>query len=146
MAAQAIYRILVNEWLKLLGLAKTQDISSNPFTINVDDRFDVHCCLANNEKILLIAEWPALNITEVILTKVLKENQPTSQAMQPKIALRDDKYWQCWIDMPINGCNLPALVEAFGQVTQYADRIIDEINAESHADAVNYFRPKHSFF
>ncbi|WP_143138100.1 CesT family type III secretion system chaperone, partial [Burkholderia ubonensis] len=126
--AQVIYGILVNEWLQHLGLAKMQDISSKPVTINVDDRFDVHCCLANNEKLLLIAELPALSITEGVLKKALKENQPISQTMQPKIALRDGKYWQCWIDIPINGCNLPALVEGFNLVTQCVDRFLDGIS------------------
>lgn len=145
MATQDIYCALVNEWFQHLGLEKTKDTSSKPVTINVDDRFDVHCCLASNEKMLMIAEWPALNLTEVTLAKALKENQPASQAMQPKIALRDDKYWQCWIDIPINGCGLPELMEGFRLVTQYADRLLDGISEDGGASAVNSFRSKHSF-
>jgi hypothetical protein len=143
---EALYNTLVNEWLHNIGFAKNKGISSNPITINVDNQLDIHCCLTSNQKILLIAEWSILSLTEEVLTKALNENQPISQSIQPRIALRDNKYWQCWIDTPIYGCSLPILDECFIQVIQCVERFLDGIGIESHVDLKNRFHPKHSMF
>ena len=94
----------------------------------------------------MIAEWSILRLTEEVLTKALNENQPISQSIQPRIALRDNKYWQYWIDVPLLGCSLPILDECFKQVTQCVEHFLDGVGIESHVDLKNPFHPKHSMF
>ncbi|WP_416153058.1 CesT family type III secretion system chaperone [Serratia odorifera] len=144
LGTNAIYHTLVTEWLRYLGLGETKNIGLMPITINVDGRFDIHCCLTNNEKILLLAEWSTLSLSKEILLRALNENQPISQVMQPRIALRDGKYWQCWIDIPIYGCSLPDLIECFKLITQCVEHFLNDIDSEIHSEKMPSIR--HSTF
>lgn len=124
MKDQHHYEALVTEWLEHLGLSGAADPDETSLVINVDQRFDVHCCLSDAGKLLLLAEWPARHATARDLSRALALNRPAGVDIQPVFALRGER-WQCWIAKSIAGCDLPTLLADFGRIVRCVEGFID---------------------
>ncbi len=125
MKDQHHYEALVTEWLEHLGLSRASDPDETSLVINVDQRFDVHCCLSEAGKLLLLAEWPARHATARDLSRALASNQPAGAGVQPVFALRGER-WQCWIAKSVAGCDLPTLLADFGRIVRCAECFIED--------------------
>lgn len=125
MTAARRYCLLVNEWLRHLGLTGEHNEIHAPVIINVDRHFDVHCCMTDGEMLLLLAEGTAHSVLSApVLLNALDANRPVADGSQPVVAVRDGRYLQCWLQLPIADCDLPRLVDAFRLVVRCAERFL----------------------
>jgi hypothetical protein len=118
------YEALVTEWLEHLGLPRASDLDETSLVINVDQRFDVHCCLSDAGKLLLLAEWPARHATAGDLSRALASNRPVDALAQPVFALVGER-WQCWLSRSVAGYGLSTLLADFGRIVRCAEGFID---------------------
>ncbi|WP_157664169.1 type III secretion system chaperone [Burkholderia ubonensis] len=132
------YNLLINEWMGNLGLPKNYDDENKLLVLNVDDRFDIRCCFMDSGKIIFIAEWPMQVSSKQVLVWALEANRPVSSEMQPVIALRDGKRWQCWLDLPLVGCDLSTLHQAFTAVVRRVEWMRNDAGVDTRTHNMQF--------
>jgi hypothetical protein len=118
------FQQLVSELLQNIGFQLEQPPEDQDlFSLSVDDNFVLHLGLLDDNHWFALAELQEQVAPHAPLNDWLRHNALSDQAQQPVIALDEENHPCCYLRLPLEGMNLPEVMETFNQMLAQADML-----------------------
>ncbi|STQ90196.1 CesT family type III secretion system chaperone [Iodobacter fluviatilis] len=93
-------------------------------SLTVEQQFTVHLAWVDQASWCLLAELGSSHPERdgLLYAQALRYNQMAAQRWQPVWALDPEDHLSCWLRLPLEGNELPTLIEAFDVLIQHAEQ------------------------
>ena len=130
------FHVIASDMLQHLGFSKIALLADQKILgLEVDERFSIHFELMDDAYWLMHADLgPAQRYAGI--GPILRLRHEQIGQWQPSFAFDEDDQLQCWLLLPLQGLDLPALLDAFDAVVVTAEHILNgaDLIAEDVAD------------
>jgi hypothetical protein len=97
--------------------AEHQDL----FSLSVDQAYALHLGMMNEEYWFILAELPDPVSADAPLDDWLRVNALSDQPLRPVLALDEHNHPCCYLRLPVEGIDVPELLQAFNTMLAQAD-------------------------
>lgn len=121
------FHFIIDELLRHFNFGKDAfDPDQEVLSIDVDGRFVLHVELLDEDFWLMHAELGASQYNQYDQWKEfsLHESPIGVDDWQPCIAIDEDNQLHCWLQLPLQGHDLPALLDAFDAVVDTSEQLL----------------------